>query len=124
MAMTNLTWNSVTIAAPVDPPWTPGKYSVPVDIIGAINAGTAITVFCIEDGGVGFDAKIAYIGGTATLPSSAITVAAVLTTNTQQMTDEVWYSTRIGGLGWAFYSSTLGEVRAMVDSTALGTFIS
>ncbi len=124
MAMTPLTWNTVTIAAPVAPPWTANTYTVPAEIVAAINAGTAITVFCIEDNGSGSTASIAYDGGTATLPSSAITVAAALTTNVQQLTDEVWYSARVGATGWYFYSSTLGSARAMTDSTALGIFIS
>lgn len=123
MAMTPLTWNTVTIAAPTSLNWPPNRYSAPAAIIDAINTASNIPVFCIDDDGT--SATIAFNGGVATIPSSAITVVAVLSLNTQVMDDdETWYSTRVGTTGWYFYATSFGEVRAMTDSTALGAFIS
>lgn len=125
MAMTDLTWNTITIAAPSLLNWPPNLYAAPEVIISAISSGSNLPVFCIEDNGPGAGATIAFEGGVATIPSSAITVVAVLTLNTQVMDDgETWYSTRVGVTGWYFYATSFGGVRAMTDSTALGAFIS
>ncbi len=125
MTMSALTWNTVTFAAPSLLNWPPERYGAPQAVITAINVGSNLQVFCIEDNGPGSSATIAFEGGVATIPSSVITVLAVLSLNTQIMDDgETWYSTRVGGLGWYFYASSFGEVRAMADSTALGAFIS
>ena len=125
MAMTALTWNTVTFAAPTLLNWPPNLYPAPAAIIAAINASSSLSVFCIEDNGPGAGATIAFDGGVATIPSSVITVSAVLTLDTQVMDDgETWYSTRVGATGWYFYATSFGGVRAMADSTALGAFIS
>lgn len=125
MAMTNLTWNTVTFAAPSLLNWPPGVYGVPAAFVAAVNAGSNLQVFCIEDNGPGGSATIAFEGGVATIPSSVITVLAVLSLNTQVMDDgETWYSTRVGTSGWYFYATSFGAVRAMTDSSALGAFIS
>jgi len=123
MAMTALTWNTVTIAAPTLLNWPPNKYPAPAAIIKAINGASSLTVFCIEDDGV--SATIAFDGGVTFIPSSVITVSAVLSLNTQVMDDdETWYSTRVGVIEWYFYATSFGAVRSMADSTALGAFIS
>ena len=123
MAMTPLTWNTVTIAAPTLLNWPPNTYPAPAAIIAAINSASNIPVFCIDDDGT--TATIAFIGGVTIIPSGVITVAAVLSLDTQIMDDgETWYSTRDGAAAWYFYATSFGEVRAMTDSTALGAFIS
>ncbi len=123
--MTPLTWNSVTIAAPTLLNWPPDRYPAPAAVIAAINGPSNLTVFCIEDNGPGASATIAFDGGVTLIPSSVITVSAVLTLNTQVMDDgETWYSARVGASGWYFYATSFGAVRAMTDSTALGAFIS
>jgi len=123
MAMTALTWNTVTIAAPTLLNWPPDRYPAPAAIVAAINTASNIPVFCIDDDGT--SATIAFDGGVTLIPSGVITVSAVLSLNTQVMDDsETWYSTRVGTTGWYFYASSFGEVRAMTNSTAIGAFIS
>ncbi len=123
MAMTPLTWNTVTIAAPTLLNWPPDTYPAPAAIIAAINGPSSLTVFCIADDGT--SATIAFDGGVTLIPSAVVTVSAVLSLNTQVMDDgETWYSTRDGAAAWYFYATSFGEVRAMTDSTALGAFIS
>ena len=123
MAMTPLTWNTVTIAAPTLLNWPPDRYPAPAAIIAAINSASNIPVFCIADDGT--SATIAFDGGVTLIPSAVVTVSAVLSLNTQVMDDgETWYSTRDGAAAWYFYATSFGEVRAMTDSTALGAFIS
>jgi len=125
MAMTPLTWNAVTIAAPTLLNWPPNLYGMPPEIAVAINASATLTVFCLEDNGPGGSATIAINGGIAIIPSDVITVTAVLTLNTQVMdSGETWYSARVGASGWYFYATSFGAVRAMTDSSALGAFIS
>lgn len=125
MPMTVGSWNSITIGQPTNPlVWVPQMYAAPSFVVDAIVATTAVSVFCVSDAGIGGPAVIAFPGGTATIPSAAITTIGVLTTNTTVMDDgETWYSVR-AGLAWYFYGRNSGVVRSLADSTALGAFIS
>ena len=123
MAMTPLTWNTVTIAAPTLLNWPPDTYPAPAAIIAAINGPSSLTVFCISDDGT--SATIAFDGGVTLIPSAAVTVSAVLSLNTQVMNDgETWYSIRGSTTQWYFYGDQAGVVRALTNSTTLGAFIS
>lgn len=124
MAMTDLTWNRVTISAISSPLWT-GSYMVPPFIVDAIASGGSVLVFCIYDLGIGSDALISFLGGGATLPSGAFTVVSTPAMNISvTSTSENWYSVRdSSGAGWLWYGDQYGAVRFMPSSGALGSFI-
>lgn len=124
MAMTNLTWHYVTIAALADPPWSAGTYAASSFVVDAITFGTAVLVFCISDAGLGGSAIIAYDGGTATIPSGAVTVSSTPAMDTTTFpSGEVWYSVRGATVQWYWYSDISGVVAYLDDSTTLGAFI-
>lgn len=126
MAMTPNGWYQIIIAPLANPPWTTSDYQATPFVVDAIVAATAVTVFCLSDAGVGGAASIAYVGGSCVIPSSAVTIAAVRTTNVTVMDDgETWYSCRssLGG-PWLFYGSSSGLVRSLTTPATLGAFIS
>ena len=126
MAMTNLSWHYVTIGAVTAPTWNGANYEAPTFVVDAIALAATVLVFCIVDAGLGGAADIVFLGGSATIPSNAVTVIgtpAQLTTATDA--GENWYNVRDpgGGPTWLWYGDQSGIVNSMTDSTALGGFI-
>ena len=125
MALTSNTWNFITIAGLTTPPWTTSAYAANAFIIDAIIAATPVLVFCVFDVGGAGSALIAHPGGTAFIPSAAITPSSVPAMDVTTMDDgDVWYSVRSGSGSWLYYSQNAGAVRSLSSPTALGTFIS
>lgn len=125
MAMASNTWYTITLAALAAPPYTAGTYTLPPAMVDLIISGSAFHVFCIFDAGAGAAASVAFVGGSADIPSDAVTIATTPAMDTTTMNDgENWYSVRAGAAGWYFYGDQSGTVRALTDSTVLGAFIS
>ena len=126
MAMTNLSWHYVTISAVTAPTWNGGSYEAPTFIVDAIALAATVLVFCIADAGIGGAATVAFLGGSATIPSDAVTVIGTPAQNAS-ITGvlENWYSVRepAGGPAWLWYGDQSGIVNSMTDSTLLGLFI-
>lgn len=121
MALSPDTWYVLTVAPIATPVWTAGDEATSQVLAAAVNA-TTLLAFCLASDA--FTTSIAYLGGTAVVPSGALTITGTPSMDTTVMDDgETWYSVR-SGTEWQFYGSSSGIVRALANSTTLGAFIS
>ena len=125
MAMTANTWYIITLTPIPGAAWAGTNSPLPGEFVDALNAASTFRVFCLSDAGIGGAAVVSFLGGSATIPSDAVTIASTPTMNTQTMDNgETWYSIRVGTAGWYWYGDQAGIVRSLSDSTTLGAFIS